>query len=192
MARDDICRSEGSLMDPERLGHLCGKTQFERAIASSCQLIGRDDTSHANQQVGRDTARHATSKHQSSAAARAAADIRPRTPSRHRHVAPDARGTHRLEKTRRGTNLQDGRNPRRRACPRQSDPGPSNPVRSSRQCYGRTHGRRAHSLPPHRGITGRTQTLTRHIHAGGLKIPHQARATRRGTPCDKGASPPRA
>ena len=64
MARDDICRSEGSLMDPERLGHPCGKTQFEHAIASSCQLIGRDDTSHANQQVGRDTARHAASKHQ--------------------------------------------------------------------------------------------------------------------------------
>ena len=64
MARDDICRSEGSLMDPERLGHPSGKAQLERAIASSCQPIGRDDTSHANQQVGRDTARHAASKHQ--------------------------------------------------------------------------------------------------------------------------------
>ena len=51
-------------MDPERLGHPSGKTQFERATAGSCQLIGRDDTSRANQKVGRDTARHATSKHQ--------------------------------------------------------------------------------------------------------------------------------
>ena len=64
MARDDICRGKGSLMDPERFGHPSGKTQFERAIASGCQPIGRDDTSHANQQVGRDTARHTTSKHQ--------------------------------------------------------------------------------------------------------------------------------
>ena len=64
MARDDICRSKGSLMDPERLGHPSGKTQFERAITSGCQLIGRDDTSRANQQVGRNTARHATSEHQ--------------------------------------------------------------------------------------------------------------------------------
>lgn len=64
MARDDICRSKGSLMDPERLRHPSGKTQFERAIASGCQPIGRDDTSRANQQVGRDTARHATGEHQ--------------------------------------------------------------------------------------------------------------------------------
>ena len=64
MAREDICRSEGSLMDPERLGNPSGKTQFERAIASSCQLSRWDDASRTNQQVGRDTARHAASKHQ--------------------------------------------------------------------------------------------------------------------------------
>ena len=51
-------------MDPERLGHPSGKTQFERAIAGSCQLIGRDDASCTNQQVGRNTARHATRQHQ--------------------------------------------------------------------------------------------------------------------------------
>ena len=97
-----------------------------------------------------------------------------------------------IEKTRRGTNLQDGRNPRRRACPRQSDPGPSNPVRSSRQCYGRTHGRRAHSLPPHRGDNRPHPDAHAPHPCRRPENPHQARATRRGTPCDKGASPPRA
>ena len=64
MARDDICRGEGSLMNPERLGHPSGKTQFERTIAGSCQLARWDDASCTSQQVGRNTARHATSEHQ--------------------------------------------------------------------------------------------------------------------------------
>lgn len=51
-------------MDPERLGQPSGKTQFERAIAGSCQLARWDDASCTNQQVGRNTARHATSEHQ--------------------------------------------------------------------------------------------------------------------------------
>lgn len=64
MARDDIGRSEGSLMDSERLGRPRGKTQFERAIAGSRELARWDDTRRANQQVGPNTARHATSEHQ--------------------------------------------------------------------------------------------------------------------------------
>ena len=64
MAREDVCRSEGSLMDSERLGHPSGKTQFERAIADSCQLARLDDASCTNQQIGRNTARQATSEHQ--------------------------------------------------------------------------------------------------------------------------------
>ena len=51
-------------MGPERLGHPRGKSQFERVIAGSCQLARWDDESCTNQQVGRDTARHATSEHQ--------------------------------------------------------------------------------------------------------------------------------
>ena len=170
MARDDICRSEGPSWTPSVSGtHVArpnSSTRSQAAVSSSAGMTRatRINRSDATPRVMRQASIR------SSAAASRCGRYSASTPSRHRHVAPDARGTHRLEKTRRGTNLQDGRNPRRRACPRQSDPGPSNPVRSSRQCYGRTHGRRAHSLPPHRVITGRTQTLTRHIHAGGLKI----------------------
>ena len=46
------------------LGHPSGKPKLKSAITSRCQFIGRDDTSRANQQVGINTTRHATSEHQ--------------------------------------------------------------------------------------------------------------------------------
>lgn len=168
MARDDICRSEGSLMTPERLGHPSGKTQFERAIAGSCQLARWDDASCTSQQVG---TQHRASWRQASIKSSATASRCDRY-SASNAVASSSRCTRR---TRYASPREDtpGNKPARRSksssssMPAAERPGPGSPVRSSRQCYGRTHGRRARSLPPHTGDSRRHP---------GARVPHPCRA----------------
>lgn len=153
------------------LGHPSGKPKIKSAITSRCQFIGRDDTSRANQQVGSETARHATSEHQilgCRLAMRQVLGLKRRrgiVALHQTHAVRIASRRHAEEQTCKTVEILGVEHARGRTAQAQiALSGPIGNVVGTLMAVERVA---RHLI---RVIAGRSQTITRHVHACGLEI----------------------